>query len=251
MTELEKMQRAKMYLDKMANGINPITDEQTPDEDSLNNVRVSRCLFYVSDILRQVIDNGGVVSKPSKPAKQSFSVTQEDLKRFAISSTPIPVSEITKRINELVVDPSMTKLKHTSITSFLIESGFLVQTDAGDGHHAKLPTDQGKSIGIAVEERQGQNGAYRVTVYNAEAQQFVLDNMDAVIEINNRSKAKTSEKAELQGQPWSSTHDETLIDLFRKDVPIGEIAVTLKRTKSGIQARLKKLGLIDKRSDAN
>ena len=53
MTELEKIQRAKMYIDKMANGINPITDEQTVDDDTLNNVRVSRCLFYVSDILRQ------------------------------------------------------------------------------------------------------------------------------------------------------------------------------------------------------
>ena len=52
MTELEKIQRAKMYIDKMANGINPITDEQTVDDDTLNNVRVSRCLFYVSDILR-------------------------------------------------------------------------------------------------------------------------------------------------------------------------------------------------------
>ena len=45
MTELEKIQRAKMYIDKMANGINLITDEQTTDDDTLNNVRVSRCLF--------------------------------------------------------------------------------------------------------------------------------------------------------------------------------------------------------------
>ena len=243
MTELEKMQRAKMYLDKMANGINPITDEQTPDEDSLNNVRVSRCLFYVSDILRQVIENGGIIGKQSKPSKHSFSVTHDDLKRFTISSMPIPVSEITKRINELVANQTMTELKHTSITTFLIESGFLTQTDLGDGHYTKLPTEQGKSIGITVEERQGQNGTYRVTVYNTEAQQFILDNIDAIIEVNNRSKAKTNEQAELQGQPWSNTHDEILIDLFRKDVPIGEIAVTLKRTQSGIQARLKKLGL--------
>ena len=31
MTELEKIQRAKMYLDKLANGINPLTDQPTPD----------------------------------------------------------------------------------------------------------------------------------------------------------------------------------------------------------------------------
>jgi hypothetical protein len=139
----------------------------------------------------------------------------------------------------------MTKLKHTSITSFLIESGFLAQTEAGDGHHAKLPTEQGKSIGISTEERVGQNGTYRVTVYNTDAQQFILDNIDAVIEINNRARADKVEKAELQGQPWTNTHDETLIDLYRKNVPISEIAITLKRTTSGIRGRLKKLGLIE------
>ena len=235
MTELEKIQRAKMYIDKMANGINPITDEQTVDDDTLNNVRVSRCLFYVSDILRQVIENGGNVGKQAKSGKQQFSITQKELSQFTLSSTPIPVSEITKRINSLVEDRPMT----------LIESGFLVQTEAGDGHHAKLPTEQGKSIGISTEERVGQNGTYRVTVYNTDAQQFILDNIDAVVEINNRARADKAEKAELQGQPWTNTHDETLIDLYRKNVPISEIAITLKRTTSGIRGRLKKLGLIE------
>ena len=45
MTELEKMQRAKMYLDKLANGIDPISDREMPDDTVLNQVRLSRCLF--------------------------------------------------------------------------------------------------------------------------------------------------------------------------------------------------------------
>lgn len=43
MTELEKMQRAKMYIDKLANGINPIDDAAAPENDVINNVRLSRC----------------------------------------------------------------------------------------------------------------------------------------------------------------------------------------------------------------
>lgn len=245
MTELEKIQRAKMYIDKMANGIDPITDEQIADEDTLNNVRISRCLFYVSDVLRQVIENGGNVGKQAKSGKQQFSITQKELSRFMLSSKPIPVSEITKRINSLIEDRPMTKLRPTSITSFLIESGFLVQTEAGDGHYEKLPTEQGKSVGISNEERVGQNGTYRVTVYNIDAQRFILDNIDAVIEINTRARADKAEKAELQGQPWTSTHEEILMDLYRKNVPVSEIAITLKRTTSGIRGRLKKLGLIE------
>ena len=41
MTELEKLKRAKMYIDKMANGINPIDGATAPDEDVINNIRVS------------------------------------------------------------------------------------------------------------------------------------------------------------------------------------------------------------------
>lgn len=59
MTELETMIRAESYIRKMADGINPITNEPAADDDMVNNVRITRCLYYVSDILRQVIDNDG------------------------------------------------------------------------------------------------------------------------------------------------------------------------------------------------
>ena len=52
MTELEKIERAKMYMDKLANGIDPISGSEIPDDDIINNVRLSRCFFFVSDVLR-------------------------------------------------------------------------------------------------------------------------------------------------------------------------------------------------------
>ena len=59
MTELEKLERARMYLDKLANGIDPLTDQELPDDTMLNNVRLARCFFYAADVLRRVIENGG------------------------------------------------------------------------------------------------------------------------------------------------------------------------------------------------
>ena len=50
MTELETIQRAKMYIDNLANGINPLNGQHLPEEDIVNNVRISRCLFYVSNL---------------------------------------------------------------------------------------------------------------------------------------------------------------------------------------------------------
>ena len=39
MTELEKIQYAKTFIDKMANGINPLTNSAVPDADLINEVR--------------------------------------------------------------------------------------------------------------------------------------------------------------------------------------------------------------------
>ena len=246
MTELEKMQRAKMYIDKMANGINPIDDAPAADSDMINNVRLSRCLVYVSDILRQVIDNNGVVGKV-KSSKKAFFLSADSINNFSFSETPIPVSEITKRLNDLADLEECHKLKHSAITNWLISIGALEIRELADGRNTKRPTEQGKELGISLEKRTSMNGEYVVVVYSRDAQQFILDNIEAIVA--NISNVSTK-KADNQGQAWTAAHEECLVDLFNKNVPVSEIAATLMRTETGIRAKLKKMSLIDNRSDA-
>lgn len=47
-SELETMKHAKEYIDKLANGIGPFSDKPVPDGDIINNVKLSRCFFYIS-----------------------------------------------------------------------------------------------------------------------------------------------------------------------------------------------------------
>ena len=56
MNELDKMIRAKMYIDMLANGTNPLNDLPLPESDIVNNFRISRCLFYVSEIIEREIE---------------------------------------------------------------------------------------------------------------------------------------------------------------------------------------------------
>lgn len=109
MIELETLERAKMYMEKLANGINPIDGSVIPDEDIVNNVRLSRCFFYVSDVLRQVIENGGVTPQ-KKTKKEPFSLTVEQRETFDFSAVSIPISEISKRINTLSTNENMSTL---------------------------------------------------------------------------------------------------------------------------------------------
>jgi hypothetical protein len=43
--------------------------------------------------------------------------------------------------------------------------------------------------------------------------------------------------------PWSRGDDDELINLFFDGVPVGEMAIQLKRTKGAIRARIRKMEL--------
>lgn len=196
MTELETMQRAKVYIDHLANGINPLDGQPLPDGDIVNNVRISRCLFYVSNVLQQVIQNGGTVEKRTKSPKQPFYLDAIGRSKFQISQKPIPITEIRERINRLIDVETMLQLKHQSIISWLMNAGFLAEQPGFDGKMKKYPTEAGNGIGIQLEHRSGIHGNYDVIVYSSQAQQFLLDNLDAIMEINCQKSQKQNTKSE-------------------------------------------------------
>lgn len=174
MTELEIMQRAKMYMDKLAQGIDPISDQEIPEDSVLNNVRLARCFFYVSGILDQVIANGGkVMSTP----KKDFSITEEELRRVNPSQEPIRITEFVELVMNAVQDPDRKRLKTTTITDWLIEKGFMVKQAGADGKSIRLPTAMGERIGLTVKLREGKYGIYQAVYYSEEAQRFLIDHL--------------------------------------------------------------------------
>ncbi len=183
MKELEKIVYTKEFVDKLANGINPLDDTEIPDNDIMNNVRLSRCMFYVSNILRQVIENGGEV-KRKKITKMPFSLTAQQLARYDFGEYPLPMSKIAKKIYALAENSAMEKLTYNGITAWLIEIGMLCEKKNYQGKLQKYPTEEGMEIGISCEIRKGLRGDYEVVLYNREAQQFILDNIEAIVSYN-------------------------------------------------------------------
>ncbi len=241
MTELEKLKRAKLYIDKLAEGINPLDDTRLSDNDIANNVRISRCFFFVSDILRQVIENG--IDEPKKKAygKKPFYLSEEAKAQLVPQKAPTYVKYITEKINAVANDETMTKLKATSITSFLVEIGMLEVVQCENGKNAKLPTKDGESIGISTELRPTQYGSYMLACYNEAAQQFIYDNIDAIIEYNNRKKPKKEKKEEPQDIVWSPGLDAFVLDLVSNNVPVYEIAERLHCSRGTVERRISKL----------
>lgn len=185
MTEIEKIEYAKNFIDKLANGINPLDDTPVKKDDVVNNVRLTRCFFFVSDILRQVIENGGAEPKRKKKStKLAFYLSPDQLADFVYSNKPVSISEIATRLNELRDTEDMKKINHRHLTSWLIEIGMLKEETDVNGKTVKRPTENGNELGIFIDERQGRSGEYIVTVYNLNAQAFIIDNMESIMAFN-------------------------------------------------------------------
>ena len=179
MTELETLQRAKMYIDKLANGIDPVTDSEMPGDTVMNHVRLSRCFFYVSDILRQVIENGGEVGKKAK--KEPFSITGEEASRIPVTEERRYLSYFCKDISEAAAHQEKRQLSHKVVSDWLVAEGYLSVEQAGDKTRKRV-TDKGQDIGISEEQRVGQFGSYIAILYNARAQRLILDYLPAILE---------------------------------------------------------------------
>ena len=190
--DIKLVSHAKDYIDDLAKGINPFTKEEIDENDIVNQVKISRCLFFVSEVLEEVIANGGVGTK-KKEKLLPFDAGTLDLSAFDYSSDPIGITEITRRINALKPD-NMQKLKLSALSEWLIDIGMLELVVAG-GKSKKRPTLQGTQLGIGEVERFTQNGTFKAIVFDETAQRFILDHLPAVIEAGyNASASSRAEK---------------------------------------------------------
>lgn len=175
MTDLETLQRAQMYMYKLANGIDPIHDVPAPENDIINDVRISRCFFYVTKVLDQEIKRN--IKEKIKKQKRPFAISYSQLLQVPLSDTPIAISQIVRRINQQIDENQMNLLKSTRVADWLVELGMLQLEELHNGSKVKRPTDMGFECGLTVERRTGHKGSYSVVLYNTAAQQFVLDNL--------------------------------------------------------------------------
>lgn len=182
MTELETMQRAKMYMDKLAQGIDPISGQELPEDSALNNVRLARCFFYVSGVLEKVIANDGYIGAKPKVKQLPFEITEAELARVPVSQEPLRITELVTQISNTVGNPQMKKLPTTTITNWLLEKGFLMKQIGLDGKEQRVPTEHGCRLGLSARSRQGMYGEYLAVYYDANAQRFVLDNLLSILQ---------------------------------------------------------------------
>lgn len=139
---------------------------------------------FIRDHLSEILAFSPKIPKESRVPNVTFSLTRAQLASYEISQEPISISQIASKISALNPSNTTASLKAADLAEWLLHLGVL-KVESKNGKNYKLPTDAGIRIGVSAESRMGQNGEYIIALYNAEAEQFILDHIHALVHVTD------------------------------------------------------------------
>lgn len=178
MYDIKLTKRAKLYVDAMAQGINPLNGEYVSENDSLSNQKIQNCMEFVSTILNDIISGGGKVKKNKAP----FSITAEQKANVELSEEPVGVNEIAKRINAVIDINSMRTVSGTKIAAWMVKQGYLDLVKTDDNKTIKAINSKSPAFGISVRDKVNLDTGetYKQPVYNKSAQKYIVENIEEI-----------------------------------------------------------------------
>lgn len=251
MEKIQRLQKAKLYLEMLSCSMDPTTQEFIKS-DILQKQEIKDMLKYISTVLEELIGNNGEVIKVTKP--MNFQASKLNKQAIILSNTPIQLSALMTRINKQVDTKIMRKLGASKVSKWLIEQGYLVNEKVSVVKEVSqlTITDNAESFGIVMDNKVDEKtGEIKPCVLlTRKAQEYIVDNLENILaeELVESKEENISMKTNysMRGQLWSKEEEDKLVfEYVEQKRTISEIARLHNRNNGGIRARLKKLGLVD------
>lgn len=195
MGKAELVERAKVYLKMLCEGIHPVTGQPIPQDSVFMDSKVKQCFDFISETLDEYLVISERVEQLEKDVekkqvflvrKQFFTVTREQCNEIQLSKKPISIMAFTRNINSVIDTDTTEKLTSTRVNKWLMRRGYIttskVQTMVNKTIYA--PTELANKLGI-VEDRKidGESGEVTSKIkLNESAQLFILENIEDIIE---------------------------------------------------------------------
>ncbi len=183
------MQRAKCYMLKLANGINPIDDSEIAKDSALQNERLSKCFLYLAEVLDGQVN---LKVRSPKPFQKQFAITPEEIASLSPLARDCTVSELAGEINRIAKEKNCKKLAAKTINDWLVKEGYLKNREVGGKTKRELTADSA-NIGITSKQGMGAFGAYTIVMYTEQAQQYIIDHLEEIAEFAKEDKNVSSD----------------------------------------------------------
>lgn len=185
--DLTKLDIAIKYIDRIADGRNPVNNTPVNENDALNNPNIIRCMYFIKDVLETVRRNGGVIGGRGKAAPAV--IPPEALDAFVYQEDK-SITHLMKQIYEPVQDMNIKKISFMKVTTWLKEEGYLKEAEKigsgskQDGRAKNVPTEKGIELGLYLWEREYEGRMYQTVMYDKQAQEYVVERMRREMEHN-------------------------------------------------------------------
>ncbi|TCL62282.1 hypothetical protein EDC14_102625 [Hydrogenispora ethanolica] len=175
----EKIVMAKLVLEKIAGGVNPLTHEAIPQDSFLNEPKIIRCFYFVAEILDQVA-RGAYRSGGGKPAA-AFVITPEQKQRLQFTPGKIGVNEFAKCVNLSLDLNQSKKLTGVELNKRLKKLGVLSEESGPDGKTRTITNQKSLDYGFESEKRSYNGAEYTMVVLNEKGKRYLLDNLESIM----------------------------------------------------------------------
>jgi len=179
--DMKKLETAILYLQRIADGHNPVNNMPADDDAVLNNPNVIRCMYFVKEILEEVKRNNGYIGKKARKIdKPNFPL--EALSSFMYKEDK-SISKLVAQMNELIDENVYQKLSYKPIVQWLKQNGFLTEEFSQELNKiCTMPTEKGSQLGIRSERKTSFKGVdYMIILYGRQAQEYIVKNMETIL----------------------------------------------------------------------
>ena len=195
MEKIEFVERAKMYIKLLCDGVHPVTGMEIPNDSALMDEKVKKCFAFISQVLDEYVElSERVVKLESEkekntvviPKKREFFITPEQCENIKLSKEPITMLSFMKNVNAVIDTDITEKLTSTRINKWLTKRG-LVTTSKVEAVVSKTvykPSEFATKIGIVEEELVDKKTGELKTQLRLEesAQLFIIENIEEIVE---------------------------------------------------------------------
>ncbi|WP_028518843.1 hypothetical protein [Ruminococcus flavefaciens] len=180
MNEIDKLKRAKLYMDKLSVGVDPNSGMRVHEDDIVRDSRVIACFEYISRVLEWEIEafenRAPIVEKPRR--RRAF-INDNQFAQLQLNNGDCKVSDIANEVNRVIAGNETKKFQAVWINDWLESIGMLCRNTDGQ----RIATAEGGEIGITSHLKTRADGEeYYLNLYSVQAQSFIYDNLRAIID---------------------------------------------------------------------
>jgi hypothetical protein len=177
--EVEKVERAREIMYKLAEGVNPFSGEQIGNGELLCDTRMTGCLNYIVEVLDNVLKR----SKESRSKELKFVITPEQKSKVALPEGKIGVNEFSKRINECLNLDVSKRLTGVELNKRLKKLGILSEEHLEEGKIRTITNEKSAEYGFEMERKKYNGVEYDMVLINNAGKKYLMESLENIMAV--------------------------------------------------------------------